>query len=137
LLDTDNKAMTALGPLLSALCLIHCVGFAVLAPLLPGVLAACLKVAWLEPCLWIATTAVTGWTLRGAQFPRRALVRAWFAATALGLVGMMLEIDTMVHLSFAANVAIQAAMVWRRWREHQTSCTRTDCQGCDRQRSHA
>lgn len=122
-----SVAAAAAGPIVSGLCLIHCVGAAVLAPLLPGVLGLTAGTTWLEPVLWVVSVIVSGFGLRSGHAKKEAVV-VWIAAGVLGAVGIAMDAEIVGRVSLGAIVTVQVATAARRWRTHRTSCAA--CGGC-------
>jgi hypothetical protein len=117
----------AAGPVLSGLCLVHCVGVAALAPILPGALGLMAGATWIEPSLWAVSVVACGFALRKGGAKAQAFA-VWIAASAAGAIGVATENDALLRLSLGAIVLVQVATAARRWRNHRVSCAA--CRDC-------
>jgi hypothetical protein len=124
-----------LGPVISGVCFIHCIGLVVLAPILPGAVALLAGTTWLEWGLWLVSVAGTGVSLRRHRARPRALL-AWVLAAMIGALGLATEADRLVQISLGTSVAIQLALVARRWGTANSACSLDDCKACDHERNH-
>jgi hypothetical protein len=123
-----------LGPVVSGLCFVHCVGTAALAPVLPGAVALLTGATWLEPCLWLVSLAATGASLRRAGVDLRVKM-AWLLAAAMGVLGFALDADRLVQVSLGSSVALQLMLVVRRWKSARAACADEDCDACESERN--
>jgi hypothetical protein len=106
----DRPPRAWLGFWLSLLCLVHCLGMALLVPLLP----ALALVAENEALEW-ALLALSA-TLAGRSCWRRGGARLylWAAATGLGLAGLIFDGERLLQIAFALLAAVQLGQVVRR-----------------------
>lgn len=112
---------------LSLCCFVHCVGTALLAPLLPAALAFLgeneqyewmlwsLSAVCATLSLWMHCPQVTSW-----------LVSIWGAAVVSGIVSLVYGPEFARQLSLAGLVGVQFSMLHRKWRLHQETCTTSD-----------
>lgn len=121
-----------IAPLLSALCFVHCVGLAVLAPILPGALGLLTRARWIEPCLFAVSVAASGAMLRRARASGWTFA-LWAVNAGMGFWGLARDIDPLTQLSLGTIVVVQAAIALKRWRGHRASCV--DCCGRADERS--
>jgi hypothetical protein len=110
----------AVAPVLSALCFVHCVGMALLAPLLPGALAFLAGGRALEWSLVGASMALTGglmWRSRrllGAKLPLLAMVAA---AGTIG--GLACGSEWLQRLGLGSLAIAQIGVLVARGRAHR------------------
>jgi hypothetical protein len=124
------------APFLSLCCFVHCVGMAVLAPLLPTALAflgvneqydwtlwsmSAISVSF---SLWVQRLQVTTW-----------LMAVWGAGIVASLVSLTRGQELIHQFSLAGLVGVQFWMVHRKWRVHQETCLTSDTgtAGCMRE----
>lgn len=107
------------APVVSGLCLIHCIGVALLAPVLPGALALVAEDPRLEWGLFGLAAGLGLWMLwRSRSLLPGVTLALWSAATILGVIGLVADREVAVQ---AALVGLAALQVWafaRRWRAH-------------------
>lgn len=101
------------APFLSFACLVHCVGAAVLAPLLPTV-AVFAENELLEVVLWSMTAVLTIFLLwRRATARQLWLWLAYTAAAATGIGALVFEAEAPLILSLLAFATLQITTIVR------------------------
>jgi hypothetical protein len=149
---TATSALVGTGPLpathgsgrrerfalfMSLVCLVHCVGLAVLAPLLPGIFALVAHQPILEAILWGSSVTLGAFPAFGrSALGRRAwTLPTWVIAVAIGGVGLALARDALVIASLIVLSAVQVSALVARARAHRLACNPSagpvDC--CDHQ----
>lgn len=103
-----------IGPSLSLLCFIHCVGAVALLPLLPSALAFLVEGELVEWGLLISSGALSaplllidgsGWR-SGWRF-------SWLASVTTGACGLIAESEWPLHTALAVLAGAQIAKLWR------------------------
>lgn len=109
------------GPLVSGLCLVHCLGMGLLAPFLPAALAALALSPPLEWALWGTSMAVAllvlHWPRPRAPWPFQL---GWLGVLGLGLWGLIGESERLTQASLAGVAALQVWVTLRRFRVRHT-----------------
>jgi hypothetical protein len=118
-------------PSLSICCFIHCVGMALLAPLLPTALAFLGENEWYEGILWSVSTVGASLALWKQQ-PRITyrLIGVWGTTLIVGVGGLAFESEVARQAGLAGMVGIQLWLLRRRRRVHQETCGMCDAGGC-------
>ena len=111
-----------LGLSLSLLCLVHCLGMAAIAPLLPALalLAENRALEWALLALSVTLAGRLCWRVRGAR------LYLWAAATGLGLAGLIFEGERLVQVTFAVLALVQLEPTARR----SCGCLQRGCPTC-------
>ncbi len=116
------------GPALTLACFIHCIGVAVLAPVLPA-LAQAADTPVLEWGLWLASAGTA--VLAARHFDRRharvAVATAAVASSVIGIWGLTHDLERPVRVSLVGILVVQALTIARRARRHRELC----CEGHD------
>lgn len=115
------------APFLSLCCFVHCVGMAVLAPLLPTALAFLgvneqyewilwsISAIFVSLSLWVQRSQATSW-----------LVGVWGTVVVTGIVSLMRGQEFAWQLSLTGLMGVQFWMLHRKWRVHQETCDASD-----------
>ncbi len=106
-----------IGTFASILCLIHCLGLAILTPLIPvlGVLA---HNEWIEILFWGVALATALWQI----FQTCGWLRIVFiGASITGTVGLAIDEHLLLHLGFAGIALGQIVLLQRRKAAHTCS----------------
>jgi hypothetical protein len=114
------RARHWLGAGVSALCFVHCVGVALLAPLLPAVLG---PLATSEPLEWGLWLLCAGLAI-GLAAPRRRVLPPWSLAVGgagllLGPVGLVGHVELAIQASLGGLVVLQGVILRQRILEHR------------------
>lgn len=121
-----SSSKSRLAALLPLLCMIHCVGTAVLATTLPAA-ALWLHSAWLEAGLALVSVVVIGlFVLRRPQLAD-GLTGLFLAAVALGVIGWAGGIEWARHGSLLMLIGVQA--LWLRERRRVVAAADCACHG--------
>jgi hypothetical protein len=111
---------TALAPAASLLCLVHCVGTAVLASVVPSAAVVLEGAPALEWSLWLLSGASSAWAHARSGHKRGALMTATWAASAIaGGAALFGEHETGLRLSLAGFLVVSLEGAWRRFRRHR------------------
>jgi CHASE2 domain-containing sensor protein len=105
------------SPALSLVCLAHCLGLGLLAPLLPGALALIAENEILEWSLLMATAALAVgllWRLRSSIGPWPCALAA--ALSVLGVISLIREWEPAQQAAIIGLSALQVAVLVRRLR---------------------
>lgn len=118
---TTSTWRDAAGPIASGLCLIHCVGVAALAPLLPTAFSIVVQDRRVEAALWGTAALLGGWMLisarrRGANLLGPLVLLAWVLAAALGAWALLTNHDGAVQASLLGMAAAQLVVLYRKLR---------------------
>ena len=110
------------GPVLTLACFVHCVGMAVVAPVLPA-LAQIAESPLVEWGLWLASAAMAARAARHFDrwLPRTLVWTGALVATAVGVYGLTGESEAAVRVSLLGYLAVQLATLVRRARLHRES----------------
>ena len=110
------------APIASAVCFVHCVGLAVLAPVLPGTLALVFDDPRLEWILWGTAAALSAWMLLRSRALVPSYLRvAWLVAAAVGVAGLVRDNELLQPLSLVGFGAGQVVVFLRRYRAHHAA----------------
>jgi hypothetical protein len=120
------------GPMLALACFVHCVGMAVVAPVLPA-LAQAANSPFLEWGLWLVSAAMALTAARHFDRgrPRAAVIGGTLATTALGLYGLTCDREVAIRLSLLGYLVVQSMTLVRRARVHRTRCCTGANHACD------
>jgi len=117
------------APIVSGLCLLHCMGMGLLAPLLPAAVSTLALSPALEWGLWFLSMTLAAIFMR---WPRPSAPRVYafslIAIAALGLWGLFAEAEWATRLSLAAVAVLQITVTLRR--RHRFGCS--EGQGLER-----
>jgi hypothetical protein len=115
-----SRFSTALAPAASLLCLIHCVGTAVLASVLPSAAVVLEGAPALEWSLWLLSGASSAWAHTRSGPKRWAVMTATWAASAIaGGAALLGEHEAGLRLSLAGFLVVSLEGAWRRLRRHR------------------
>jgi hypothetical protein len=119
------KTPTAVSPpslrekflgLLPTLCLIHCIGTAILGSLMPAV-ALWMHSPWLEAGLSLLSVLLIGVLILRRRVGFDLLTGLFLSTVAVGAAGWILRIDSLRHASLLFLVGVQ--LLWLRQRRAQ------------------
>lgn len=104
--------------LLPTLCLIHCIGTALLGSLMPAV-ALWMHSPWLEGGLSLLSVLMSGFLVLRRRAGFDLLTKFFLVTVAVGIAGWLLRIDLLRHGSLLLLVGVQ--LMWLRQRRAQHS----------------
>ena len=109
-----SAAIEKIGAFASLVCIIHCLGIAILAPLIPamGILSHSEEI---EIAFWCVAGLTAFWQGMRTHGWLRALFLSSFI---LGTLAALLDIHLVLHLAFAGVAGGQIILLWRRKRAH-------------------
>ncbi len=110
MLHGKSAAVEKIGTLASVLCLIHCVGIAILAPVIPalGILA---HNEWIEILFWGVALVTALWQVFHTDGWLRVL---FFIVSITGTMGVVTDEHLLLHLGFAGIALGQIVLLRRR-----------------------
>jgi ABC-type transport system involved in cytochrome c biogenesis permease subunit len=114
---------TFCGPALTLACFIHCIGIAVLAPVLPA-LAQAADTPLLEWGLWSASAGTALLAVRhfDRQRARIVVATAALASCSIGIWGLTHDLERPVRVSLVGILVVQVVTMVRRARWHRALC---------------
>lgn len=118
------------APIASGICLVHCVGLALLAPVLPAALTTVVDDPRLELALWASAAVLSLWMLlRSRALVPGAVFVGWAAGTAIGLAGVLRGESShgLIALSLVVFSAVQIVAFVRRFRAHHVDHAHDAC----------
>jgi hypothetical protein len=110
----STSVVERVGIFTSILCLVHCLGPALLAPLFP-LLGWFSHSHFLEVVMWAISVFLLMPGMLRARWAGKVLR---VVVAVMGTLAIVLHVDSLLHAAFMIVAAIQAVSIWGRWRNH-------------------